>query len=385
MTLLRSDAATGDAIRLLSAIGDALGGHEAGFAMRVAQTAARFALHRGANAETVAASYYAAALHEIGAVRVVVPENISEREAAIAAWDAPVAGAAISATIGRLPHATGDYIRWHREAFDGTGFPDKLRWNGIPHAAMAINIARAFIATIEAQGEDPSPPEALFAIVGECGRTFAINVVREFREFFAATATGFDEPFEPEWSLDGIDGDAIVVAMCNEIDAREERTLGRGERLDALVRAIAGASPDLRIDTDRAAFAARLTSLGRLRGDRRADDFDPLARLGREARAAASASAAQTLSSAPAYAPYAAIVAQTEEWFDGKGLPTRRKGEAIDPIARVLAVAVAADALQGSMYANAANGYPEASARIAVAAGTQFDPAVVAAYLKACA
>jgi response regulator RpfG family c-di-GMP phosphodiesterase len=385
MTLLRSHAATGDAIRLLSAIGDALGGHEAGFAMRVAQTAARFALHRGANAEMIAASYYAAALHGLGAVRVVVPDNVSEREAEIASWDAPVAGAAISATIAGLPRATGDYIRWHREAFDGTGFPDKLRWNGIPHAAMAINISRAFIEAIDAQGEDASPPEALFAIVGECGRNFAINVVREFREFYAANAPNFDEPFEPEWSLDKVDGDAVIAAMCSEIDAREERTTGRGDRLDTLVRSIAGASQELTIDTGRAAFAARLTSLGRVRGDRRADDFDPLARLGREARAASAASAAQILSSAPAYEPYAAIVAQTEEWFDGKGLPARRKGEAIDATARVLSVALAADALHGSMYANAANGYPEAPARIAAAAGTQFDPAVVAAYLKASA
>jgi response regulator RpfG family c-di-GMP phosphodiesterase len=383
MTLLRSTSDMGDAIRLLSAIGDALGGHETGFAMRVARVAARFALHRGANPEMVAASYFAAALHGIGAVRVVVPAGVSEREAAIAAWDAPVAGALISATIAGLPRATGDYIRWHREAFDGTGFPDKLRWNGIPHAAMAINVARAFVAAIEEQGEDASPPEALFTIVGDCGRAFAVNVIREFREFYASAPTTFDDPIEPEWPLDAGDGDAVVAAMCTEIDARDESTIGRGARLDKLTRSIAEASPELGIDTNRAAFAARLMSLGRLHGKHHADDFDPLARLGREARAAVAAAAAHILSSSPAYTSYASIIAQTEEWFDGTGLPERLKGDAIDPTARVLSVALAAGALDGSIYADAGSGYPEATARIAAAAGTQFDPAAVAAYLKA--
>jgi response regulator RpfG family c-di-GMP phosphodiesterase len=373
MTLLRSTAAAGDAIRLLSAIGDALGGHEAGFSMRVAQAAARFALHRGEKAEIVAATYYAAALHNIGAVRIVVPPSAGERDAAIAQWDGPVYGAHISAAIAGLPPATGDYIRWHRESFDGTGFPDKLRWNGIPHAAMAINVVRAFLEAIEAQGEDASPPEALFAVVGETGRAFAINVVKEFREFYAASVGSFDEYFEPDWQLDAVDADAVVTTMCNEIDAREERTAGRGERLDTLVRAIVAGAPELDIDPNRAALAARLMSLGRLRGDKRADDFDPLARLGREVRAATATIAAQTVLGAPTYAPYAAIIVQTEEWFDGTGLPAKLHGTAIDATARVLAVAIAADALDRQ---------PDMEQRIAAAAGTQFDPAVVAAFMK---
>jgi response regulator RpfG family c-di-GMP phosphodiesterase len=373
MTLLRSTAVAGDAIRLLSAIGDALGGHEAGFAMRVAQAAARFALHRGETAETVAATYYAAALHGIGAVRIVAGPHASEREMAIASWDAPVAGAHISATIAGLPPATGDYIRWHRESFDGTGFPDKLRWNGIPHAAMAINVVRAFLAAIEAQGEDASPPEALFAVVAETGRAFAIKTVKEFREFYAASVGTFDEAFEPDWQLDSIDPAAVIATMCNAIDAREERRAGRGERLDKLVRTILEHNAELNIDADRAALAARLLSLGRLRGDTRADDFDPLARLGREGRAAAATVAAQTLLTAASYAPFAAIIVQTEEWFDGTGLPAKLQGEAIDSIARLLAVAVAADTLRGDT---------DKHKRIKAAAGTQFDPATVAAYIK---
>ncbi|GAC1412412.1 MAG: hypothetical protein NVSMB64_22680 [Candidatus Velthaea sp.] len=363
---------TTGAIRLLSAIGDALGSHGIGFGMRVANVAANFALHRSCGAEMVAATYFAAALHEIGVVRIVIPKGASEREAAIAQWDAPAAGAAIAATIAGLPAASGDYIRWHRESFDGTGYPDRLRWNGIPHAAMAVNIARAFMVAIDAQGEFASPPEALFALVTEAGRTYSVNVVREFREFYSALGEGFDAPYDPQWPLAGLDGHALVHALCDEVDARAENTAGRGDRMERSVRAIVQRLGDARIDPDTAAFAARLGSLGRLAADAKVDDFDPLARLGREARAAEAAAAAAIVESSPDYAVFAPILRATGEWFDGTGLPKRLTGDAIDPIARVLSVALAIEGLRHSH---------EAPVRLTAAAGTQFDPAVVGAYM----
>ena len=373
MTLLRSTApATSDAIRLLSAIGDAFGNHAAGFALRVARVAARFAVHRGCDHEMVAATYFAAALHEIGLIRVVVPPGTSERERTIALWDAPAQGATIADGIGGLPHATGDYIRWHRESFDGTGFPDRLRWNGIPHASMAINVARAFVEAIEAQGEDASPPEAMFALVGEAGRAYAVNVIREFREFYSALGADFDAAFDPAWPLDRLDPKTLVTGICAEIDARDERTLGRGERLEALTLAIAEKLEGMPLESEAARFAARLVSLGRIRREGTSDDFDPLARLGREARAAEAISAAHLLEHAPAFAAYGTIVGASAEWFDGSGLPRHLSADGIDPIARVLAFAIAAEAMGPAL---------QAPLRLQAAAGTQFDPAVVRAYL----
>ncbi|GAC1419913.1 MAG: hypothetical protein NVSMB5_12100 [Candidatus Velthaea sp.] len=371
--MLRSTApVTTSAIRLLSAIGDSLAGHGSGFSMHVAYVAANFALHRKCEPEMVAASYFAAALHEIGAVQIVRANNTSEREAEIDRWDIPAAGAAIAATIPGLPPSTGDYIRWHCEAFDGTGYPDRLRWNGIPQAAMAVNIARGFILAIEAQGEFASPPEALFTLATETGRRYSVNVVREFREFYAAAGQGFDAPCDPQWSLDELDGTTVVCESCSRIDARYERTAGRGDRMERTVRAIVQRLGDTRIDPENAAFAARLTSLGSLAADARVEDFDPLARLGREARAAQAAQAAAILAGAPDYAALAPILGATAEWFDGSGLPQRRRGDAIDPIARVLAVALAIEGLRGSH---------EAPIRLGAAAGTQFDPAVIGAYM----
>ena len=364
---------TTDAVRLLSAVGDIFGGHRIGFSTRVANVAARFAVYRQASSESIAATFYAAALHRIGAVRVVVPRDAPPRAAEIAGWDDPPAGAAIVALAGVFPPATADAVRWHREAFDGTGFPDQLRWNGIPETAMAINIARAFVEAREALAENGSAADAVFMLVGESGRVFALSAMREFREFLAAEADSYDAPFEPAWPLPDADPRALIARVCAEIDARQARTAGRGDRLERIVRAILTRLDVADIDPDRAAFAGRLTALARTGKDFSADDVFTLSRLGLEARASQACTAAHILSAAPAFESFAAIVGATEEWYDGSGLPAQYANDAIDPIARLLAVAIAAEAVTAG----------DAPRRIKAAAGTRLDPNMVAAYLAA--
>jgi response regulator RpfG family c-di-GMP phosphodiesterase len=359
------------AVRLLSAVGDVFGGHRIGFGMRVANIAARFAVYRELSTESIASTYYAAALHRIGAVRTVVPRDAQPRAVEIARWDDPPAGAAIVAAAGIFPAATADAIRWHREAFDGTGFPDQLRWNGIPEPAMAINIVRAFVEASEAQAQAGSAADALFLLVAEGGRIYTLSAMREFRAFLAAEADSYDALFEPAWTLDAADPRAFIAVVCSEIDGRRLRTIGRGDRLERNVRAILARLDDPQIDPDRAAFAARLTALGRTNADGRADDVFTLSRLGLESRAAEADVSARILATVPAFESFAAAVGSTEEWYDGSGLPHHRANVTIDPIARVLAVAIAADAVTAD----------DAPRRIAAAAGTRLDPAIVAAHL----
>jgi HD-GYP domain-containing protein (c-di-GMP phosphodiesterase class II) len=381
MPLLRSaDPLTADAVRLLSAIGDTLGGHGLGFGMRVATVAANFAVQRGCPPEMVAASFYAGALHGIGAVRTPIGIELGERETAIVAWDVPVHGARIVAAMSGLPPATSDYIRWHRESFDGTGYPDRLRWNGIPHAAMAINAVRAFVEALESNGDHASPAEALFALVGDAGKTFSIQIVREFRTFFAECSETFEAPAELAWDTAGFDAFASVGGLCAEIDARDDRTHGRGARLAPLAAAMATAAG---IDPEHAAFAARLTALGRLHETVPGDDYDPLSRLGRDARAADARTAERLLGVSPTFAEFAPALGAVAEWFDGSGLPQRRKGGDIPPLARLLAVALAGDAMDALAQRTVADNLPDVPVRLAAAGGKQFDPAMVAAYVAA--
>jgi response regulator RpfG family c-di-GMP phosphodiesterase len=381
MPLLRSaDPLTADAVRLLSAIGDALGGHQLGFGMRVATVAANFAAQRGCAPEMIAASFYAGALHAIGAVRTPLDSDASERAVAILNWDIPVHGARIVAAMAGLPRATSDYVRWHRESFDGTGFPDRLRWNGIPHAAMAINAVRAFVEALESNGDYASPAEALFALVGDAGKTFSIQIVGEFRAFFAAWPETFEQDADLGWDTTGFDGFGSVGALCAEIDERDERTRGRGARLAQLAGAMATA---VGLDAERAAFAARLTALGRLHETLPGDDYDPLSRLGREARAADARTAERLLGVSPTFAAFAPELGAVAEWFDGTGLPHRRKGEDIPPLARLLAVALAGDAMDALAQRTGADNLPDITVRLAAAGGKQFDPEMVSAYIAA--
>jgi len=381
MPLLRSvEPATADAVRLLSAIGDTLGGHDLGFGMRVATIAANFAVQRGCAPDIIAASFYAGALHGIGAVRTPASGDLSDRENAIAGWDVPVHGARIVAALGGLPPATADYIRWHRESFDGTGYPDRLRWNGIPHAAMAINAVRGFVEALESNGEYASPAEALFALVGDTGKAFSIRIVREFRTFFSERSETFEAPAEIGWDTGDFDPAGAVATMCAEIDARDDRTHGRGGRLAALAGTMAAA---IGLDPERAAFAARLTALGRLHDTLPGDDYDPLSRLGRDARAADARTAQRLLGVAPTFAEFAPSLGAVAEWFDGSGLPQRLKGSDIPPLARLLAVTLAGDAMDLTSQRAVVDNRPDMTVRLAAAAGTQFDPAMVDAYVAA--
>jgi HD-GYP domain-containing protein (c-di-GMP phosphodiesterase class II) len=80
------------------------------------------------------------------------------------------------------------------------------------------------------------------------------------------------------------------------------------------------------------------------------------------------------------------IVRSHHERFDGRGVPDRLAGPAIPVEARIAAVADSLDAISsGRPYRPAVPGWTEALDEIRRHSGTQFDPAVVEAALKAAA
>ncbi|HYO64296.1 MAG TPA: HD domain-containing phosphohydrolase [Pyrinomonadaceae bacterium] len=76
----------------------------------------------------------------------------------------------------------------------------------------------------------------------------------------------------------------------------------------------------------------------------------------------------------------ARVVAEHHEKWDGSGYPLGLKGEAIDLNARIFAVADAFDAMTSDRVYRAGRPYEAAAAELDEFAGTQFDPAVVAAF-----
>jgi len=91
--------------------------------------------------------------------------------------------------------------------------------------------------------------------------------------------------------------------------------------------------------------------------------------------------AADILDAAPALRPAAALVMASRECVDGSGFPRHLEGEAIPMGARILHVADTYDALVELCQAFSVA--PESvNAEMARHAGTRFDPAVVAAWLR---
>ncbi len=343
---------------LLSAVGDAFAGHSLGFGRRRAALAARFARHRGGDAAAVAASWLAGALADTGRISVIVPAGASERQRQLAYADAPLHGARLVAGLPGAPPGAADLVRWHREHQDGTGFPDRLRWDGIPAGAVALGIADAFLTAVEDPAEPREPGEALYAVIAEGGRRFRVELVRAFREF-VTTQPDFGAPLEVE--PPALDHDALLSALAARLDARDERVAGRSARLAGLAGPLAAR---LGLDAARAVRLAHLAALGRAAADLPPHDdaFDPLSRFAREPRLAEARRAAGLAAAVPHYADDAPLLAGAAVWYE-EGAP--------EPLAAVLALALAADVLDRV----------EGPRRLAAAAGTQFDPAVVRAYL----
>ena len=344
------------ALGLYSAVGDAFAGRRLGFGGRRAALAARFAAHRRGDAAVVTAAWVAGALAETGLVDVVLTPDASPHARLFALADGPLHGARIIAALPGLPPQAADIVRWHREHDDGTGIPDRLRWDGIPAEAAALGIVHGFLEAIEDSDEPRGPDEAMFTIAADSGRRYRIELARSFREFVAANP-GWDEPVAI--AVPALDEDPALAALAARVDARDPRGSGRSERLAELAGALAAR---LDLDPGRAGRLARLLALGRAADVMAHDDVDPLSHAARERRAAVALRAAEIAASVPRYETDAPYLAASSAWYeDGNS----------NRLAAVLGLALVVDALDPS----------DAAHRLDAAAGTQFDPELTRAYL----
>jgi hypothetical protein len=287
----------------------------------------------------------------------VLPPGASPRAQVLLLADAPLYGARIVAGLPGLPAHASDIVRWHREHDDGTGFPDRLRWDGIPADAASLGIANAFVEAIEDPEEPRDAAEALFAILADNGRRFRVELVRAFREFIVLTPA-WDERWEPV--LPAADDDALLAGLAEMLDARAAHTAGRTARVVELARSLAAR---LDLDERRVARAARLLALGAAGLEVADDRLDPLSRFSRDRRAAAARHAAAIVETVPAYRDDAPLLAASSAWHEDG---------ARDPLAAVLALAIAVDAI----------GPNDGPRLVAAATGTQFDPDVARVYLS---
>lgn len=86
--------------------------------------------------------------------------------------------------------------------------------------------------------------------------------------------------------------------------------------------------------------------------------------------------------SSPELAPIADCILKHHEWFDGSGYPLSLKGDEIPLECRIMAIAYAYDAMTNDRPYRKAMTSEQAFAELERGAGTQFDPVLVAEFLR---
>lgn len=344
---------------------------------RIASAAAGMAKIGGFPQQDVDALYFAARLRNAGALgnaAFAKGERLSERETTMQSWDVPADGARICERIAALPEAAADIVRWQAECWDGTGYPDQLRWTGIPKAAQLLHIARVYARISD-------PEEGLTAVTLQSGRTFAPEHVRTFITWFH-TFGGEVESVTPPYTalraertpiMDVIERLSEQIDVHNGTPGRAQRIARRGEEIG---RQRGFDADELR----RVTLAALLFGIGELRApELEAAQFDALARLGIEARAGHAIAAAKLVAQCPQLADVAPVLRARSEWYDGTGAPDGLRHGAIPRAAHVLAVSIAYDAIDEIYRSRITEERTLPIVRLETASGTQFDPDVVRA------
>ncbi len=370
----------GDVLDAFAAVGDRAARNAPGLSRRKAAAAAAIARAAGRSEDEVAALYFAGLLHAIGAIGnegLRRNHELSDRIAEMARWDVPAEGARLCETIAALPKDTADFVRWQSEAWDGTGFPDQLRWQGIPACAQLLHLA-----DIYARAEDVE--ETLSAVAATGGRIIGPEFVGIYVRWFHMSGGELDDIAPPLSALNvaATDPEQLVDLLADRIDAHND-TPGRRARVTQFADALADIMKIGSTDRLALALAVRTFGAGELDNEPSEDErFDPLARLGIAERAGHAAEAADIFAGNVTFAGAAETLRNRSAWYDGSGIPAL-ESKAIPIAARILSAVLARDALEQAHRTQIREDRTAPADRIDTAAGSQFDPAVARAMLEA--
>ncbi len=356
-----------DVLSWYGAVGDAVAGNPVGFCRRKASIATALCDAAVDSIEESRATYFAGLLHAIGSVgneAYCKNGDLAPRFARSERWDVSPQGARIAASIDALPAQTPDLIRWQGECWDGTGYPDNLRWHAIPQRAQFLALADLYART-----EDPE--ETLGAIGLQSGRAFSPPAARIFTMWFHANAGAAAlRPIPWESLADTTRADELFDDIADRIDAHNG-VAGRWRRIQRIAASTGHALQCDGVILRDLEIASRVYGAGELASTSvESSQFDALARLGIDDRARHALYAGELCAQVPSLHNAGATVAMRGEWYDGTGKPHGVTHGAIPIAARILSAAIACDALDRAQ-------------RLETAAGTQFDPHVVRALLAA--
>ncbi|MGH2542684.1 MAG: HD-GYP domain-containing protein, partial [Ardenticatenaceae bacterium] len=173
-----------------------------------------------------------------------------------------------------------------------------------------------------------------------------------------------------------------IELLVDTVDARDASTYQHSERVANYSRLIAEAVGLSRAEVERIGVSARLHDLGKVGiGDiwlQKKGTLTPEELIHFQNHAALGANIVARF---PVLGVEHQLVRGHHERWDGRGYPDGKAGEQIPRGARIIAVADAFDAMTNDRPYRRALSFSEARQRLRAGAGTQFDPAIVAAAL----
>lgn len=136
-----------------------------GHSVRVAEYARKIAMISGMDEEKCEQVYYAGLLHDVG--RVAIPESILNKDGDLTEEEndiirrQPVIGGKILSSIKEVPYLSAGAL-YHKERYDGGGYPEGLRGEDIPEIARIIAVADAYDTMTSKTGyREPLPQQVV--------------------------------------------------------------------------------------------------------------------------------------------------------------------------------------------------------------------------------
>lgn len=153
---------------------------------RVADLAKQLAMAAGLDEESVASTYFAARVHDIG--KIGIPDSILTKKEALDPEEVqclrrvPEIGADICKPL-RSTRGISDIIRHQRERIDGTGYPDGLSEDQISPSARILAICDAYDSMVS--GERAERPQmaderARAVLLRQAGRAYDAKLLTLF-------------------------------------------------------------------------------------------------------------------------------------------------------------------------------------------------------------
>lgn len=168
-----------------------------GHCERLAQYSAFLGVHLGLSEEQITALRRAGVVHDIG--KIAVPDSILLKPSSLSPdeWklirEHPVVGERICAPLKSF-RLVLPIIRHHHERYDGSGYPDGLRGEGIPITARVLQIVDVYDALTTVRPYKPafSNTDALQTMQQEVTRGWwDPRIFEQFEQFVRSRTAGF--------------------------------------------------------------------------------------------------------------------------------------------------------------------------------------------------